>query len=118
MHTLVLVVSDICTMCSFVACLSRICVTLSVVLTGPLNSWDRQPFLTTVAHGYPSMDMAWRKIPQQLFHRQLLPASESDVFCATGYHLYISVCVCACLVVAYVCLRGVCNRCLMVVRAS
>jgi hypothetical protein len=29
---------------------------------GPFNSWDRQPFLTTYAHGYPSMDMADRTI--------------------------------------------------------
>jgi len=29
---------------------------------GPFNSWDRQPFLTTVRDGNPSMIMAWREI--------------------------------------------------------
>ena len=29
---------------------------------GPFNSWDRQPFLTTVRTGAPSMQMAWREI--------------------------------------------------------
>merc|ERR1712224_993960 len=73
-----LVVSGICTMCSFVASLSRICVTLSVVLTGPLNSWDRQPYLTTVAHGTPSMDMAWRKIHNNFFIDNYSPQEDVD----------------------------------------
>ena len=34
---------------------------------GPFNSWDRQPFLTTYAHGYPSMDMADRTIRRNFF---------------------------------------------------
>jgi len=29
---------------------------------GPFNSWDRQPYLTTVRTGHPSMVMAWREI--------------------------------------------------------
>eukprot|EP01062_Namystynia_karyoxenos_P003506 TRINITY_DN11258_c0_g1_i1.p1 TRINITY_DN11258_c0_g1~~TRINITY_DN11258_c0_g1_i1.p1 ORF type:complete len:903 (+),score=355.61 TRINITY_DN11258_c0_g1_i1:80-2788(+) len=29
---------------------------------GPINSWDRQPFLTTVRDGTPSMQMAWREV--------------------------------------------------------
>merc|ERR1712019_81196 len=29
---------------------------------GPFNSWDRQPYLTTVNDGTPSMRMAWREI--------------------------------------------------------
>merc|ERR1712048_1126283 len=29
---------------------------------GPFNSWDRQPYLTTVRTGEPSMQMAWREI--------------------------------------------------------
>ena len=102
MHTLVLVVSDICTMCSFVACLSHICVTLSVVLTGPLNSWDRQPFLTTVAHGYPSMDMAWRTIHNNFFIDNYSPQVSLMCFCATGYHLCI--CVRACMFSGCLCM--------------
>ena len=34
---------------------------------GPLNSWDRQPFLTTVRDGTPSMIMAWRTIHHNFF---------------------------------------------------
>ncbi len=29
---------------------------------GPFNSWDRQPYLTAVNDGTPSMHMAWREI--------------------------------------------------------
>ena len=29
---------------------------------GPINSWDRQPFLSTVRTGKPSMQMAWREV--------------------------------------------------------
>lgn len=29
---------------------------------GPFNSWDRQPYLTTVNDGTPSMRMAWREL--------------------------------------------------------
>ena len=29
---------------------------------GPINSWDRQPFLTTVRTGEPSMQMEWREV--------------------------------------------------------
>ena len=29
---------------------------------GPINSWDRVPFLTTVAHGYPSYDAAYTEV--------------------------------------------------------
>jgi hypothetical protein len=29
---------------------------------GPFNSWDRQPYLTTIRTGSPSMQMAWRNI--------------------------------------------------------
>jgi len=34
---------------------------------GPLNSWDRQPYITTYAHGYPSTDMADRTILRNFF---------------------------------------------------
>ena len=29
---------------------------------GPINSWDRQPFLTTIRNGTPSTQMAWRDV--------------------------------------------------------
>merc|ERR1711972_326622 len=29
---------------------------------GPINSWDRQPFLTTIRNGTPSTQMAWREV--------------------------------------------------------
>ena len=34
---------------------------------GPFNSWDRQPFLTTVRNGTASMLMAWRSIHHNFF---------------------------------------------------
>ena len=34
---------------------------------GPFNSWDRQPFLTTVRTGAPSMQMQWREIHHNFF---------------------------------------------------
>ena len=33
---------------------------------GPINSWDRQPFLTTVRTGAPSTQMEWRTVTQNL----------------------------------------------------
>merc|ERR1719198_1632747 len=45
---------------------------------GPLNSWDRQPYLTTVAHGTPSMDMAWRKIHNNFFIDNYSPQEDVD----------------------------------------
>ena len=33
---------------------------------GPINSWDRQPFLTTVAHGTPSYDAMPSNVSQNL----------------------------------------------------
>lgn len=33
---------------------------------GPINSWDRQPFLTTVRDGMPSTQMAWRDVTRNL----------------------------------------------------
>jgi len=29
---------------------------------GPINSWDRQPFITTILNGTPTAQMAWREI--------------------------------------------------------
>ena len=45
---------------------------------GPFNSWDRQPFLTTVAHGTPSMDMAWREIHHNFFIDNYSPQENVD----------------------------------------
>jgi hypothetical protein len=33
---------------------------------GPINSWDRQPYLTTVRTGEPSLQMAWRDVTRNL----------------------------------------------------
>jgi len=33
---------------------------------GPINSWDRQPFLTTVRTGEPSMQMQWRNVTRNI----------------------------------------------------
>ena len=45
---------------------------------GPFNSWDRQPFITTVAHGTPSMDMAWREIHHNFFIDNYSPQEDVD----------------------------------------
>jgi hypothetical protein len=45
---------------------------------GPFNSWDRQPFLTTIAHGTPSMDMAWREIHHNFFIDNYSPQENVD----------------------------------------
>jgi len=45
---------------------------------GPFNSWDRQPFVTTVAHGTPSMDMAWREIHHNFFMDNYSPQENVD----------------------------------------
>ena len=33
---------------------------------GPINSWDRQPFVTTVRTGKPSSQMAWRHVQRNI----------------------------------------------------
>ena len=33
-----------------------------VIQHGPINSWDRVPFLSTVAHGYPSYDALYTEV--------------------------------------------------------
>jgi hypothetical protein len=47
-------------------------------LSGPFNSWDRQPFLTTVANGTASMDMAWREIHHNFFMDNYSPQENVD----------------------------------------
>ena len=45
---------------------------------GPFNSWDRQPFLTTVRDGTPSMRMAWREIHHNFFIDNYSPQEDVD----------------------------------------
>merc|ERR1711988_1417717 len=45
---------------------------------GPLNSWDRQPFLTTVRTGEPSMIMQWRTIHHNFFIDNYSPQEGVD----------------------------------------
>ena len=33
---------------------------------GPINSWDRQPFVTTVRNGKPSTQMEWRHVTENV----------------------------------------------------
>lgn len=45
---------------------------------GPFNSWDRQPFLTTVRTGEPSMQMEWREIHHNFFIDNYSPQENVD----------------------------------------
>merc|ERR1719399_1424791 len=45
---------------------------------GPFNSWDRQPFLTTVRTGQPSMIMQWRDIHNNFFIDNYSPQEDVD----------------------------------------
>ena len=45
---------------------------------GPFNSWDRQPFLTTVRTGKPSMIMQWREIHHNFFIDNYSPQEDVD----------------------------------------
>jgi len=45
---------------------------------GPFNSWDRQPYLTTVATGQPSVVMAWRTISYNFFIDNYSPQEGID----------------------------------------
>jgi len=45
---------------------------------GPFNSWDRQPYLTTVRTGKPSMVMAWRAIHHNFFIDNYSPQEAVD----------------------------------------
>merc|ERR1711988_1343428 len=45
---------------------------------GPFNSWDRQPFLTTVRTGEPSMIMQWRDIHNNFFIDNYSPQEDVD----------------------------------------
>lgn len=45
---------------------------------GPINSWDRQPYLTTVAHGTSSLDMSWRNIHHNFLIDNYSPQEDVD----------------------------------------
>ena len=45
---------------------------------GPFNSWDRQPYLTTVRTGQPSMQMAYREIHHNMFIDNYSPQEDVD----------------------------------------
>jgi len=54
---------------------------------GPFNSWDRQPFLTTVRDGTPSMYMAWRHIHHNFFVDNYSPQENVDNDDGSCYYL-------------------------------
>ena len=45
---------------------------------GPFNSWDRQPFKTTIKNGNPSMIMQWRDISHNFFIDNYSPQEDVD----------------------------------------
>lgn len=53
---------------------------------GPFNSWDRQPFLTTVRTGEPSMQMEWREIRNNFFIDQYSMQENVDNDDGSGYY--------------------------------
>jgi len=53
---------------------------------GPFNSWDRQPFLTTVRDGTPSMIMAWRHIHHNFFIDNYSPQENVDNDDGSAYY--------------------------------
>eukprot|EP00316_Scyphosphaera_apsteinii_P011180 CAMPEP_0119345442 /NCGR_PEP_ID=MMETSP1333-20130426/107488_1 /TAXON_ID=418940 /ORGANISM="Scyphosphaera apsteinii, Strain RCC1455" /LENGTH=733 /DNA_ID=CAMNT_0007357911 /DNA_START=423 /DNA_END=2624 /DNA_ORIENTATION=+ len=53
---------------------------------GPFNSWDRQPFLTTVRDGIPSMTMAWRSIHHNFFVDNYSPQEDVDNDDGSAYY--------------------------------
>jgi hypothetical protein len=52
----------------------------------PFNSWDRQPFLTTVRDGTPSMHMAWREIHHNFFIDNYSPQENVDNDDGSAYY--------------------------------
>ena len=53
---------------------------------GPFNSWDRQPFLTTVRDGSASMTMAWREIHHNFFIDNYSPQENVDNDDGSAYY--------------------------------
>jgi len=52
---------------------------------GPFNSWDRQPYLTSVRTGEPSMTMAWRELHHNFFIDNYSPQESIDNDDGSGY---------------------------------
>mmetsp|Transcript_30791 Transcript_30791/g.60069 ORF Transcript_30791/g.60069 Transcript_30791/m.60069 type:complete len:473 (+) Transcript_30791:942-2360(+) len=53
---------------------------------GPFNSWDRQPFLTTVRDGTPSMTPQWREIHHNFFIDNYSPQENVDNDDGSAYY--------------------------------
>jgi hypothetical protein len=53
---------------------------------GPFNSWDRQPFLTTVRTGEPSMIMQWREIHHNFLIDNYSPQENVDNDDGSAYY--------------------------------
>ena len=53
---------------------------------GPFNSWDRQPFLTTIRNGTPSMTPAWREIHHNFFVDNYSPQENVDNDDGSAYY--------------------------------
>merc|ERR1712054_364577 len=53
---------------------------------GPFNSWDRQPFLTTVRDGTPSMTPAYREIHHNFFIDNYSPQENVDNDDGSSYY--------------------------------
>mmetsp|Transcript_4055 Transcript_4055/g.6173 ORF Transcript_4055/g.6173 Transcript_4055/m.6173 type:complete len:357 (-) Transcript_4055:62-1132(-) len=53
---------------------------------GPLNTWDRQPFLTNVRTGQPSMQMQWREIHHNFFIDNYSQQENVDNDDGSGYY--------------------------------
>ena len=50
------------------------------------NSWDRQPFLTLVRTGAPSMQMQWREIHHNFFIDNYSPQENVDNDDGSAYY--------------------------------
>ena len=53
---------------------------------GPFNSWDRQPFLTTIRDGTPSMTPQWREIHHNFFVDNYSPQENVDNDDGSAYY--------------------------------
>jgi hypothetical protein len=56
----------------------KVAVIMHELCIGPFNSWDRQPFLTTVRTGKPDLIMAWREIHHNFFIDNYSPQENVD----------------------------------------
>jgi len=53
---------------------------------GPINSWDRQPYLTTTRTGAPSLVMQWRSIHHNLIIDNFSPQEDVDNDDGSAYY--------------------------------